>query len=99
LTAPSVATWRSHHPVSWIAGLIAAVVVGMGLVPIAMGLMMVALYVGRGSRLTHSVAPFLVAPAVIYCMVKVGRAVMRLVEREIRGRSAEAETSGVWVPD
>ena len=99
MTAPSVATWRSHHPVAWIAGLIAAVVVGMGLMPIVWGLMILAAYVGRRSPLMYPVASFLVAPAVIYCMVKVGRAVMRLVERKIRGRDVEAETSGVWVPD
>ena len=99
LTAPAVATWRSHHPISWIAGLIASVVVGMGLLPIVWGLMMLAVYVGRRSPLTYPVASFLVAPAVIYYMVKVGRAVMRLMERKIRGRNAEAEASGVWLPD
>jgi hypothetical protein len=98
LTARSPATWRSHHPISWIAGAIASVVVGLGLVPIVWALMILVVYVGKRFPLTYPIASFLVAPAVLYCMVLVGRAVMRLVERRIR-RGSGAETSEVWVPD
>jgi len=99
LKASSPATWRSHHRLSRIAGAIASVVVGVVLAPSVLTLMILVAGAGKRFPFTYPVALFLVAPAVLYCMVLVGRAVMRLVERKIRRRSSDAGTSAAWVPD
>ena len=99
LTGGSPATWRSYHPISWFVGLVASVLVGVGLVPIIMMLSFVAMYLGARVGLTYPVVSFLVAPAIIYSMVVVGRGVMRFVERKVRPRAPDAETSAVWLPD